>query len=50
MSSWGPALYTFGEDLSELHGKTTEWLASHGGGEAVLTKANNTGMRLVEEA
>ena len=49
MSSWGPALYTFGEDLSELHRKTTEWLASHGGGEAVLTKANNTGMRVVEQ-
>ena len=50
MSSWGPALYAFGEDLSELHRKTEEWLASHGGGTAILTKANNTGMRLVEEA
>jgi len=50
MSSWGPALYAFGEDLSELHRKTEEWLATHGGGAAILTKANNTGMRLVEEA
>jgi beta-ribofuranosylaminobenzene 5'-phosphate synthase len=50
MSSWGPALYAFGEDLSGLHGKTEEWLASHGGGRAILTKANNTGMRVAEEA
>jgi beta-ribofuranosylaminobenzene 5'-phosphate synthase len=50
MSSWGPALYAFGEDLSELHRKTEEWLASRGGGKAILTKANNTGMRLVKEA
>jgi beta-ribofuranosylaminobenzene 5'-phosphate synthase len=49
MSSWGPALYAFGEDLSGLHRKTREWLASHGGGEAILTKANNTGMRILEE-
>jgi beta-ribofuranosylaminobenzene 5'-phosphate synthase len=49
MSSWGPALYAFGRDLSELHGRAREWLDAHGGGEAVLTKANNTGMRLVEE-
>jgi beta-ribofuranosylaminobenzene 5'-phosphate synthase len=50
MSSWGPALFAFGEDLSELHRKTEEWLASHGGGTAILTRANNKGMRLVEEA
>ncbi len=49
MSSWGPALYAFGEDLSELHRKTRDWLASHGGGEAVLTRANNSGLRIVEE-
>ena len=50
MSSWGPALYALGEDLTELHRKTEEWLATRGGGAAILTKANNTGMRLVEDA
>ena len=49
MSSWGPALYAFGEDLSELQGKTEEWLDAHGGGETILTKANNVGMRIVKE-
>jgi beta-ribofuranosylaminobenzene 5'-phosphate synthase len=47
MSSWGPALFTFGEDLSELRDKTRAWLDSHGGGETVLTKANNHGLRVV---
>ncbi len=50
MSSWGPALFAFGEDLSELRRRTEAWLASHGGGEAILTRANNTGMRIREEA
>ena len=49
MSSWGPAVYAFGEDLSGLRRKTKAWLDSHGGGEAILTKANNVGMRIVEE-
>ena len=46
MSSWGPALYAFGEDLSELRDKVKDWLETHGGGEALLTKANNTGMKV----
>ena len=50
MSGWGPALCAFGEDLSELRQKTEERLASHGGGKTVPTKANNRGMRLLEEA
>ena len=49
MSSWGPALYAFGADLSELQQKTKKWLDSNGGGVSVLTKANNVGMRIVEE-
>lgn len=49
MSSWGPALYAFGEDLGELRQRTREWLAAHGGGECILTRANNVGMRVVEE-
>ena len=49
MSSWGPSLFAFGEDLRELRAKTDAWLAAHGGGETVLTKANNTGARTVLE-
>jgi len=48
MSSWGPSVFAFGEDLSELEAKAKDWLATHGGGEAILTKANNRGMRIVE--
>ena len=49
MSSWGPALFAFGEDLSGLQVKTNDWLETHGGGETILTKANNVGMRIVEQ-
>lgn len=48
MSSWGPSVFAFGEDLSALQAKADEWLAAHGGGETVLTKANNVGMRVVK--
>ncbi len=47
MSSWGPSLYAFGRDLSDLRLKAGEWLNARGGGEVILTKANNTGYRLV---
>ena len=49
MSSWGPSLFAFGEDLSELHQRARAWLDAHGGGEAILTKANNVGLRAVLE-
>ena len=49
MSSWGPALFSFGEDLSELKEKADVWLEEHGGGTNILTKANNTGVQIVEE-
>ena len=49
MSSWGPALFSFGEDLSGLKEKADVWIGEHGGGENILTKANNKGMRIVEE-
>ena len=45
MSSWGPTLFAFGEDLSALRDKAREWLSSKGGGEAFLTRANNHGFR-----
>ncbi len=45
MSSWGPTLYAFGDDLSALREKADTWLASRGGGEVILTRANNDGFR-----
>jgi len=50
MSSWGPAVYAFGEDLSSLAQRSRAWVDAHGGGVAVLTKANNRGMQVVLEA
>lgn len=50
MSSWGPALFAFGEDLSVLHKKSLAWLKGHGGGDAILTKADNAGMKILDEA
>ncbi|MCP4756746.1 MAG: beta-ribofuranosylaminobenzene 5'-phosphate synthase [Proteobacteria bacterium] len=44
MSSWGPAVFAFGENLLPLKEKVDDWLDGHGGGESVLTKANNVGM------
>jgi beta-ribofuranosylaminobenzene 5'-phosphate synthase len=49
MSSWGPAVYAFGEDLSQLQQKADEWLANNGGGKTILTKANNVGMHITKE-
>ena len=48
MSSWGPSVFAFGEDLTSLQEKADKWLDDHGGGETVLTKANNTGMIITE--
>lgn len=48
MSSWGPSVFAFGEDLSGLQRKARAWLDTHGGGESILTKANNVGLRVVE--
>jgi beta-ribofuranosylaminobenzene 5'-phosphate synthase len=49
MSSWGPALFAFGEDLTGLKRIAEQWLVNHGGGEVVLTKANNSGLTVVTE-
>ena len=49
MSSWGPGVFAFGEDISSLYERSREWVDAHGGGAAVLTKANNEGMRVVLE-
>lgn len=47
MSSWGPSVFAFGEDLSGLRDSTREWLDAHGGGETILTRANNVGLRVI---
>lgn len=47
MSSWGPTLFAFGHDLTALRNKADRWLASNGGGEAFLTKANNVGFKQI---
>ena len=48
MSSWGPTLYAFGDDLSSLRDKSERWLVSNGGGEVILTKANNSGFKILK--
>jgi len=46
LSSWGPALYAFGEDLESLKEKTEEFLSRlPDGGTCFITEANNTGAR-----
>jgi beta-ribofuranosylaminobenzene 5'-phosphate synthase len=50
LSSWGPAIFCFGEDLKELEAKTREFLTSmNAGGICFLTRANNTGAVVIEE-
>ena len=48
MSSWGPTLYAFGDDLSSLRDESERWLASNGGGQVILTRANNTGYKFLK--
>ncbi|MBV7329214.1 hypothetical protein KFU94_13380 [Chloroflexi bacterium TSY] len=47
MSSWGPGVYAFGDNLAHLQQKIDIWLAERSGGETYLTKANNIGMEVV---
>lgn len=49
MSSWGPTLFAFGDNLEELQEKSKGWLAENGGGETILTKANNVGMEILDQ-
>ena len=49
MSSWGPALFAFGEDLKGLRQTAENWLSCQSGGEVFLTKANNVGLTVTEE-
>ena len=48
MSSWGPALFTFGEDLTDLCEKTRRFLDENMGGTCFITRANNTGMKILD--
>lgn len=47
MSSWGSALFAFGEDLTELCEKTQNFLDKNIGGTCFITRANNTGMKVL---
>ena len=47
MSSWGPALFAFGEQLTELCKKMQRYLDDNMGGTCLLTRANNTGMKVL---
>ena len=50
LSSWGPAVFCFGEDLSDLEAKAREFLVNTGtAGFCFLTRANNTGAMVIEE-
>ena len=49
MSSWGPSVFAFGEDLTELRAKAQGWLDEHGGGKTIITKANNVGLQVGEQ-
>ena len=47
MSSWGPTLVAFGEDLTDLCEKTRRFLDENMGGTCFVTRANNTGMKVL---
>ena len=48
VSSWGPAIFAFGENLPELQEKTRVFLKGReAGGTCFITKANNTGAEVV---
>ena len=50
LSSWGPAIFCFGEDLSTLETKTRAFLEdTDAGGVCFLTQPNNTGAVVIEE-
>jgi len=49
LSSWGPAIFCFGEDLRTLEAKTRVFLANtDAGGTCFLTRANNTGAVMMQ--
>jgi beta-ribofuranosylaminobenzene 5'-phosphate synthase len=49
LSSWGPAIFCFGQDLKNLEILTNAFLRdNNSGGVCFLTKANNTGAVVIE--
>ena len=49
LSSWGPAIFCFGEDLRELEVRTRAFLTNtDAGGTCFLTRANNAGAEVTE--
>ena len=48
MSSWGSTIFAFGNDLRALREKTQHFLDTNMGGTCLVTKANNTGMRILD--
>ena len=48
MSSWGPTLFAFGEQLTDLQEKTQQFLDENMGGSCFITRANNTGMKVLD--
>jgi len=50
LSSWGPAIYCFGENLTELKKITDDFLAKNNpGGYCFLTRANNFGAAVIDD-
>ena len=50
LSSWGPAIFCFGENLTELQNITEEFLAKNNpGGYCFLTRANNFGATVIDD-
>jgi len=47
MSSWGSAVFAFGEQLADLREKTQRFLDEGLGGTCFITRANNTGMQVL---
>lgn len=50
LSSWGPAIFCFGENLKDLKASTNKFLRENNpDGICFLTKANNTGAMMIED-
>jgi beta-ribofuranosylaminobenzene 5'-phosphate synthase len=50
LSSWGPAIFCFGEDLTSLQAKASDFLTENNpGGYCFLTHANNSGATILDE-
>ncbi len=47
MSSWGPVVFAFGQNLGGLQAKVQAWLDRHEGGEVFVTQADNAGHRVL---